>query len=82
MKQINIKSERVIGLLDDLLAITGESKVDAVTRALELRLATIAKGTKAARTLTWLETQVWPNLPEGTRGRAPGKEEQEALLDF
>lgn len=82
MKQVNLKSDRVATLVDRLVTITGESKVDAVARALELRLTTLSTDTKASRVLAWLETQVWPNLPEGVRGRSPSKEEQEDLLGF
>lgn len=82
MKQINLKSDRLAELLERIVAHTGETKVDAVTQALEERLRALEAEERAAATLEWLRTSVWPRLPEGVRGRAPSKEEQEELLGF
>ena len=82
MRQINLKSDRVATLLEQITQRTGETKVDAVARALEERLQNLEATDRAARTLTWLQTTVWPNLPETQRGRTPSKEEQEDLLGF
>jgi len=82
MKQINLKSDRVAALLEQITQRTGETKVDAVTQALEERLRELEAKDRAARTLTWLRTAVWPNLSEAERGKAPSKEEQEELLGF
>lgn len=82
MKQVNLKSDRVAVLLEQITRRTGETKVDAVTKALEERLQELEVKDRTARTLTWLRTTVWPNLPEMQRGRAPSKEEQEELLGF
>lgn len=82
MKQVNLKSERVATLLGQITEKTGESKVDAVTKALEGRLQELEAGDRAARTLEWLDTAVWSNLSDKERGHAPSKEEQEALLGF
>ncbi len=82
MRQINLKSECVAVLLEQITQRTGETKVDAVTRALEERLQELNAKDRAVRTLTWLRTTVWPNLPKTQQGRAPSKEEQEELLGF
>ena len=82
MKQINLKSDRVASLLEQLTRQTGETKVDAVSRALEERLQELKAKDRSERTLTWLETAVWPNFTEAQRGHAPTKEEQEELLGF
>ena len=82
MKQVKLKSDRVASLLEQLTQQTGETKVDAVSRALEERLQELEAKDRAARTLDWLKTAVWPNLPEVQRGSAPSKEEQEELLSF
>lgn len=82
MKQTSIKSNKVADLLDQIISSTGESKVDAVTQALELRLKQINKQSKIERTKTWLETQVWENLAETNKGKAPSKEEQEEILGY
>lgn len=82
MRQTSIKSDRVADLIDLISARTGESKVEAVTVALERRLKELEGGGRAKRTTDWLENSVWPALPEESRGRAPSKEEQEELLGF
>ncbi len=82
MRQVNLKSNRVALLLEQITQRTGETNVDAVTRALEERLRELEAKDRTARTLTWLRTTVWPNLPETQHGQAPSKEEQEELLGF
>ena len=82
MKQVNLKSDRVASLLEQLTQQTGETKVDAVSRALEERLQELKAKDRSERTLTWLETVVWPNFTEAQRGHALTKEEQEELLGF
>jgi hypothetical protein len=82
MKQVNLKSERVADLLEQTIALTGESKVDAVAEALKLRLSTLARNNAYKNTLEWLEQEVWAHLPEPYLGQAPSKEEQEKLLGF
>jgi hypothetical protein len=82
MKQTSLKSDRVADLLDDLVTATGETKVDAVTKALEDRLRRQRSDGELDRVVTWLQHTVWSRLPEGVRGAAPSKEEQEAILGF
>lgn len=82
MRQINLKSDRVAVLLEQITQRTGETNVDAVTRALEERLQELNAKDRTVRTLTWLKTTVWPTLPETQHGRVPSKEEQEELLGF
>jgi hypothetical protein len=82
MRQTNVKSDRVATLLDRLTDATGESRVEALERALEERLVHVRRRDRTARLRTWLETEVWPTLPEGARGRAPDETEQDELLDM
>jgi len=82
MKQTSLKSDRVAELLDAITESTHESRLEAVTVALERRLRELEGGNRAERTLGWLEHAVWPRLPKAERGRAPSKEEQEDILGF
>lgn len=82
MKQTSIKSDHVADLIERIVSRTGESKVTAVTVALERRLEELEGDVRAERTIDWLKTAVWPRLPAGNRGKAPSKEEQEELLGF
>jgi hypothetical protein len=53
-----------------------------VTKALEDRLRRQRSDGELDRVVTWLQHTVWSRLPEGVRGAAPSKEEQEAILGF
>ncbi|UCH25669.1 MAG: type II toxin-antitoxin system VapB family antitoxin [Trueperaceae bacterium] len=82
MKQTSIKSDRVADLLEKIVNYTGESKVDAVTVALERRLKDLERRNRAECTLAWLEAGDWSSLPEESKGKALTKGEQEELLGF
>jgi antitoxin VapB len=82
MRQTSIKSDRVAELIERISSKTGESKVEAVTAALERRLKEIEGDARAERALDWLRSAVWPRNPDRFRGKAPSKQEQEDLLGF
>ncbi len=82
MKQTSLKSDRVAQLLDEITERTHETRVEAVTAALERRLDALQRSDRAERALAWLEHAVWSRLPAGARGKAPSDEEQEELLGF
>lgn len=81
MRQTSFKSDRVADLIDKITDATGESRVEAVSKALEERLDSLQRGNRSRRTLDWLEAVVWPHLGEDD-GRAPSKAEQEEMLGF
>lgn len=83
---LNIKNSRVEALLDEVADLTGESKTEAVRRALEerrerLRTTQGADG-RAARLRRLLEREIWPQLPAKVVGRPLTKAEEEALLGY
>lgn len=82
MRQTSIRSDEVAELLDEIVEKTGESKVDAMRHALEMRAEELRTRETSDRALAWLRSAVWPRLPDGVRGRAPTKEEQEDLLGY
>lgn len=82
MRQTNVKSDRVARLLDEITRATGETRVEALERALEARLGHVTRSDRAARLRTWLEAEVWPHLPPDVRGHAPDPAEQDDLLDI
>ena len=79
MQQINLKSDKVVALIEQITAQTGESKVEAVTKALELRLQNLEAKSNAESTLMWLENSIWA---KGKQDKTPTKAEQETLLGF
>lgn len=83
---VNIKNQDVEKLLDDVIQITGESKTEAVRRALEERRQRLSLRASAQqdeiRLLAFLQDEVWPNIPEDQRGVRLTKAEEEALLGY
>ena len=83
---LNIKNREVERLVDEITAVTGESKTEAVRRALldrraGLRLRVTQEG-RRQRVRRFLEREVWSALPPDQIGKAPDKDERERLLGY
>jgi antitoxin VapB len=78
-----IKNPHVGKLVDDLVQLTGETKTEAVRKALEERLQRLTMTTSerrdAERLFTFLREEVWPQIPEGQLGKRLSKEEEEQI---
>lgn len=83
---VNIKNERVERLLDEVSALTGESKTEAIRRALEERRDRLGRSltvpNPADRLRRLLEREIWPALPPALRGKRITKAEEEAILGY
>jgi antitoxin VapB len=82
---LNIKNPEVERLASELAEITGESKTEAVRKALEQRKASLSVGInmgKRDRWIEFLESEIWPAIPREQLGRRLSKEEEEAILGF
>ena len=83
---LNIKDPETERLAHEVAAITGESKTGAIRTALRERrerLALSGAGGDREQTLrALLEDEIWPNLPPDSVGRAPSREEQDAILGY
>lgn len=85
---LNIKNERVEQLATKLAEITGETKVEAVRRALEERLAHLTLGGAPgdhvgwARAMRVMEREIWPAIPVAELGRRLSREEEDAILGY
>lgn len=83
---VNIKNPQVEQLLDEVVRLTGETKTEAIRRALEERRQRLAmQGVTLAyeaRLLAFLEEEIWPTIPEEVRGKRLSKEEEEAILGY
>jgi antitoxin VapB len=83
---LNIKNPRVERLATELARLTGESKTEAIRRALEdrkNRLVLKASPTRdrAAKIMDYLEREVWPKIPADTLGKKKiTKREREEIL--
>ena len=82
---LNLKSEAVERLAAEVARLTGESKTEAIRRALEdrkRRLTGRSVGERRQRVLTLLERVVWPKLPKGERGRRLTRAEEDDILGY
>ena len=83
---VNIKNDHVERLLDEVVRITGESRTEAVRRALEERrqrlILQVAVQPDEPRLLAFLEAEVWPQVPPELAGVQLRREEEEEILGY
>lgn len=82
---ININNSGVEQLLDEITQLTGESRTEAVRRALEERrhrLATQVATDEEVGLLTFLQNEVWSQIPAAQAGVRLTKEEEERILGY
>lgn len=83
---LNIKNTDVENLLDEMVQLTGESKTEAVRKALAERqqrlVLRFAARQQEIRLRTFLQDEVWPQIPEELRGIRLTKAEEEAILGY
>ena len=80
---LNLKNEDVERLAAEVARMTGESKTEAIRRALEerrRRLKGTASDQRRRRVMQFLEKKVWPTLPEGELGRRLTQAEEDEIL--
>lgn len=81
---LNLKSPEVERLVREVAALTGETKTEAVRRALADRLTHLAfrasSEDRGARIQRFLETEAWPAVPADELGRRLDREEWESIL--
>ena len=82
---LNIKNGEVERLAAEVARLTGESKTEAIRRALDERRRRL-KGASAearrARVLDFLKQKVWPTLPRNQRGRRLSRAEEDEILGY
>jgi antitoxin VapB len=82
---LNLKNADVERLAAEVARLTGETKTEAIRRALEerrLRLKGTATATRRARLVRFLETQVWSGVPKAQLGRRLSRAEEDAILGY
>ena len=81
-----IKNPEVELLIEELVAITGETKLEAVRRALVERKARLVVGASQPdrwqQAMRFLEREVWPSLPQGEIGRCLSRAEEDMILGY
>ena len=83
---VNIKNKDVENLLNEVVNLTGETKTEAIRKALEERQKRLslrfATPDKLQRLVTLLEEEIWPQIPADQLGKRLSKEEEEAILGY
>ena len=82
---LNIKNVEVERLATEVARLTGESKTEAIRRALDerrRRLTGRSAHERRARVLRFLDKKVWPKLPAGERGRRLTRAEEDEILGY
>jgi antitoxin VapB len=82
---LNIKNGEVERLATEVARLTGESKTEAIRRALEERrgrLKSVSSDTRRARVLRFLEKKVWPTVPKAQVGRRLTRAEEDEILGY
>ncbi|HTH23744.1 MAG TPA: type II toxin-antitoxin system VapB family antitoxin [Vicinamibacterales bacterium] len=82
---LNIKNDAVERLATEVARLTGESKTEAIRKALDERRRRL-KGPSVAerrrRVLHFLETKVWPSIPKKELGRRMTRAEEDDILGY
>jgi antitoxin VapB len=82
---LNLKNAEVERLAAEVARLTGESKTEAIRRALEerkRRLKGLSVAERRARVLRLLESRIWPSIPKAQRGRRLTRAEEDELLGY
>jgi len=83
---LNIKNPEVTALVAEIAAMTGETKTEAVRRALAERKARLARTgptpDRRSKAMRYLEREVWPAVPDSERGRRLSTAEEDAILGY
>jgi len=83
---LNIKNEVVERLAAEVARMAGESKTEAVRRALEERKARLAfrvgDDDRRARLQRFLEAEVWPHVPAEELGRHLSRVAEDEILGY
>jgi antitoxin VapB len=82
---LNLKSPRVEALAAEVARLAGESKTEAIRKALEERRRRL-KGhsgrERRARIQQFLRTKVWPTVPKKELGRRLSRDAEDAILGY
>lgn len=85
---LNIKDQGTEKLAAEVAELTGDSKTGAVRNALREKRDRLELERKSGRPrrhgdlARFLETQIWPQLPEELRGKSISKAEREEILGY
>ena len=82
---LNLKNPEVERLASEVARLTGESKTEAIRRALDERRRRLTRPPAAERrkrVLTFLERRVWPSIPKNQLGLRLTRQEEDDILGY
>ena len=83
---LNIKNPEVERLASEVAAMMGETKTEAIRRALEERRQRLSfqvtNRDRKAKLKTFLEREVWPTVPKKFMGKGLSQREEDQLLGY
>jgi len=83
---LNLKNPEVEGLATEVARLAGETKTEAIRRALIERKARLQTASRQEggkdRLLTFLERSVWPYVAPEALGRPMSKAEEDEILGY
>ncbi len=83
---LNIKNPHVVRLAEEVARLTGESKTEAIRRALverrERLSLSISPEERRARLRRFLEREIWPQVPDSVLGSRLSREREEEILGY
>lgn len=82
---LNLKNREVERLAAEVARLTGETKTEAIRKALEerrRRLKAVAPSERRERILRLLRRRVWPTIPRSELGRRLSQAEEDAILGY
>lgn len=82
---LNLKNAEVERLAAEVARLTGESKTEAIRKALEerhRRLKAVVPSERRTRLLRLLRERIWPSIPKAQRGRRLTQAEEDVILGY
>jgi len=79
---LTIRNKEVERLAEEVARLAGETKTEAIRKALEMRLKLLKGKRGFDQVLRFLEEEAWPQIPPELLGKGISKEEEEAILDY
>jgi antitoxin VapB len=82
---LNIKNPAVERLAGEVALLTGETKTEAIRKALEdrkRRLVAAPAEDRRASVLAFLKKRVWNGIPKEEKGRVLTRAEEDAILGY
>jgi len=83
---LNIKNPEVDKLAGEIARLTGESKTEAIRKALEERRQrlsfAVVRRDRLADLYQFLEREIWPQVPEQILGHSIGRKELDNILGY